>query len=68
MHWVDNDTLGRVPMGTHCCGQRPPATGDRLAHSPQAGEHILEILESMGYNAGDIDRLTVSGVVACYRR
>jgi crotonobetainyl-CoA:carnitine CoA-transferase CaiB-like acyl-CoA transferase len=66
VHWVDNDTLGRVPMGT-LCGQRPPATGDRLAHSPHVGEHTREILEGMGYKAGDIDKLTASGVVACYR-
>jgi crotonobetainyl-CoA:carnitine CoA-transferase CaiB-like acyl-CoA transferase len=66
VHWVDNDTLGRVPMGT-LCGQRPPATGDRLAHSPHVGEHTREILEGMGYKAGDIDKLTASGVVECYR-
>ena len=66
VHWVDNDTLGRVSMGT-LCGQRPPATGDRLAHSPHVGEHTREILEGMGYNAGDIDKLTAAGVVGCYR-
>jgi len=66
VHWVENDTLGRVPMGT-ICGQRPPATGDRLAHSPHVGEHTREILEGMGYKAGDIDKLTASGVVECYR-
>ena len=32
VRWVENDTLGRVPMG-NICGQRPPATGDRLAHA-----------------------------------
>jgi len=66
VHWVDNDTLGRVPMGT-LCGQRLPATGDRLAHSPHVGEHTREILEVLGYKAGDIDKLTASGVVECYR-
>ncbi len=66
VHWVENDTLGRVPMGT-ICGQRPPATGDRLAHSPHVGEHTREILEGLGYKAGDIDKLTASGVVECYR-
>ncbi len=65
VHWVDNDTLGRVPMGT-LCGQRLPATGDRLAHSPHVGEHTREILEGLGYKAGDIDKLTASGIVACY--
>ena len=66
VHWVENDTLGRVPMGA-LCGQRPPATGDRLAHSPHVGEHTREILEGLGYQAGDIDKLAASGVVACYR-
>jgi crotonobetainyl-CoA:carnitine CoA-transferase CaiB-like acyl-CoA transferase len=66
VHWVENDTLGRVPMGT-ICGQRPPATGDPLAHSPHVGEHTREILNEMGYAAGDIEMLTASGVVACYR-
>ena len=66
VHWVENDTLGRVPMGT-ICGQRPPVTGDRLAHSPHVGEHTREILEGLGYAAGDIDKLSTSGVVECRR-
>ena len=43
VRWVENDTLGRVPMAT-ICGQRPPATDDRLTHSPHLGEHTREIL------------------------
>ena len=66
VHWVENDTLGRVPMGT-LCGQRPPATGDRLAHSPHVGEHTREILEGLGYQTGDIEKLTAAGVVECYQ-
>ena len=65
VHWVENDTLGRVPMGT-ICGQRPPATGDRLTHAPHVGEHTREILGELGYGASDIDRLSASGVVGCY--
>lgn len=65
VRWVENDTLGRVPMA-NICGQRPPTTGDRLSHSPHVGEHTREILGELGYDAGDIDRLNASGVVACY--
>ena len=65
VRWVENDTLGRVPMAT-LCGQRPPATGDRLAHAPHLGEHTREILGEMGYGAADIEKLTASGAVACY--
>ena len=66
VRWVENDTLGRLPMAT-LCGQRPPATGDRLAHSPHVGEHTREILVALGYGAGEIEKLAESGVVACYR-
>jgi len=65
VRWVENDTLGRVPMGT-LCGQRAPATGDRLTHSPHVGEHTREILGELGYGAGDIESLNASGVVDCY--
>ena len=65
VRWVENDTLGRVPMAT-LCGQRPPAAGDRLTHAPHLGEHTREILGEMGYGAADIEKLTASGAVACY--
>ena len=65
VRWIENDTLGRVPMA-NICGQRPPATGDRLTHSPHVGEHTREVLGELGYSASEINRLSGAGVVACY--
>ena len=67
VRWVENDTLGRVPM-SNICGQHPLATGDRLAHAPHVGEHTREILGEMGYGGAEIERLGTAGVVGCYRR
>ena len=66
VRWVENDTLGRVPMGT-LCGQLAPETGDPLTHAPHLGEHTREILGQMGYGAGEIEKLAASKVVACYQ-
>jgi crotonobetainyl-CoA:carnitine CoA-transferase CaiB-like acyl-CoA transferase len=65
VHWVENDTLGRVPMAT-LCGQPAIATGERLTHSPHVGEHTREVLGQLGYDAREIERLDASGVVTCY--
>jgi crotonobetainyl-CoA:carnitine CoA-transferase CaiB-like acyl-CoA transferase len=53
VHWVENDTHGRVPNGT-LCGQRASAKGDRLTHTPHLGEHTRVILGEMGYGAASI--------------
>ncbi|HEX2830500.1 MAG TPA: CoA transferase [Burkholderiales bacterium] len=66
VHWIENDTLGRVPMGT-ICGQRVPANGDPLTHAPHVGEHTREVLAELGYGAGDIEKLEASGVVGSHR-
>jgi crotonobetainyl-CoA:carnitine CoA-transferase CaiB-like acyl-CoA transferase len=67
VRWIENETLGRVPMG-NVCGQPPLQNGDRLAHAPHVGEHTREILGEMGYASAEIDRLGASGVVGCYRQ
>ena len=46
--WVDDPTLGRIPMGA-IAGQRAPASGDRLSRSPGLGEHSREILMELGF-------------------
>jgi len=66
VRWVENDTLGRVPMAS-ICGQRAPATGDALAHAPHVGEHTREILGELGYSSAEIEKLGNSGVVGCYQ-
>jgi crotonobetainyl-CoA:carnitine CoA-transferase CaiB-like acyl-CoA transferase len=66
VRWVENDTLGRVPMG-NICGQPPLENGDRLAHAPHVGEHTREILGELGYGTTDIDKLNASGVVGCHQ-
>ena len=65
VHWVENDTLGRVPMAT-IAGQRAAETGDPLTHAPHVGENTREILGELGYDTRDIERLGASGVVTCY--
>ena len=65
VRWVENDTLGRVPMG-NICGQQAAASGDNLTHAPHVGEHTRAILGELGYASADIEKLGAAGVVGCY--
>lgn len=65
VRWVDNDTLGRVPMG-NICGQQAAASGAPLTHAPHVGEHTRAILAELGYAGTEIERLDAAGVVGCY--
>jgi crotonobetainyl-CoA:carnitine CoA-transferase CaiB-like acyl-CoA transferase len=65
VRWVENDTLGRVPMG-NICGQHAAASGDNLTHAPHVGEHTRAILGELGYASADIEKLGAAGVVGCH--
>jgi crotonobetainyl-CoA:carnitine CoA-transferase CaiB-like acyl-CoA transferase len=65
IRWVENDTLGRIPMAT-VPGQPIPETGDRLSHSPHLGEHNEEVLAELGYGAPEIEALKAKGVVGTF--
>ena len=65
VRWVENDTMGRVPMG-NICGQQAAASGDNLTHAPHVGEHTRAILGELGYASADIEKLGAAGVVGCH--
>jgi len=65
VRWVENDTLGRVPMG-NICGQQAAASGEPLTHAPHVGEHTRAILGELGYASADIEKLGAAGVVGCH--
>jgi crotonobetainyl-CoA:carnitine CoA-transferase CaiB-like acyl-CoA transferase len=65
IRWVENDTLGRIPMAT-VPGQPIPKTGDRLSHSPHLGEHNEAVLAELGYGAREIEALKAKGVVGTF--
>ena len=65
VRWVENDTLGRVPM-SNICGQQAAAGGDNLTHAPHVGEHTRAMLGELGYASADIEKLGAAGVVGCY--
>ncbi|MDC0158397.1 CoA transferase [Rhodospirillaceae bacterium] len=63
--WVENDTLGRIPMAT-VPGQPIPETGNRFTHSPHVGEHNDEVLMELGYGTSQIEDLKANGVVGTF--
>lgn len=65
IRWVENDTLGRIPMAT-VPGQPIPETGDRFTHSPHLGEHNEEVLMELGYSNPKIEELKAKGVVGTF--
>jgi len=65
VRWVENDTLGRVPMG-NICGQHAAASDDNLTHAPHVGEHTRAILGELGYASANIEKLGAAGVVGCH--
>ena len=65
IRWVENDTLGRIPMA-NVPGQPIPETDDRFTHSPHIGEHNNEVLMELGYDALQIEELKANGVVGTF--
>ncbi|MBE89679.1 MAG: hypothetical protein CMM76_09615 [Rhodospirillaceae bacterium] len=65
VHWIENDTLGQLPMAT-IAGQPLPEDGHRLTHSPHLGENNDEILEEIGYSKTEAEALKAKGVVGGY--
>ena len=65
IRWVENDTLGRIPMAT-VPGQPISETGDRFTHSPHIGEHNEEVLTELGYSTLKIKNLKKKGVVGTF--
>lgn len=62
LRWVEDDTLGRIPMAT-IPGQPAPETGHRLSHSPHVGEHSRAILKEFSYSDDRIDHLLAAGII-----
>ena len=67
IRWVENDTLGRIPMAT-VPGQPIPETDNRFTHSPHLGEHNDEVLMELGYGTSQIKDLKENGVVGTFSR
>ncbi len=62
IHWVEDETLGRVPMAS-IPGQPSPQTGHRLSRAPHLGEHSKEILRTLDYSEEQISSLLDAGIL-----
>ena len=67
IRWVENDTLGWVPMAS-TPGLPIPETGDRLTHSPHVGEHNEDVLRELGYAQADIEALRAKGIIGVFEQ
>ena len=62
IHWVEDETLGRVPMAS-IPGQPSPQTGHRLSRAPHLREHSKEILRTLDYSEEQISSLLDAGIL-----
>lgn len=65
IRWVENDTVGRVPMGS-IAGLPPVATDNPRTQAPHIGQHSAEILAELGYDEAAIAALRADGAVVVY--
>jgi len=63
IRWVENDTVGRIPMGS-IAGLPPVGTDNPRTLAPHIGQHSVEILAELGYDGAAIDALRADGTVA----
>ncbi len=63
IRWVENDTVGRIPMGS-IAGLPPVGTDNPRTLAPHIGQHSVEILAELGYDEAAIEALRADGTVA----
>ena len=66
IRWIQDETLGRVPMAS-IPGQPIPETDDQLSRSPHIGEHNAEVLGELGYAKADIDARAAKGGIGGFK-
>jgi len=65
VRWVENDTVGRVPMGS-IAGIPPVGNDNPLTPAPHIGQHSAEILAELGYDEAAVSALRVNGTVVMH--